>query len=225
MTGAAYAYGAVLQLRNLAAATVFAATSVAAENVEIIILGDSLTAGYGLPAADGFVPQMQAWLDKAGVQVTLVNAGVSGDTTAGGLSRVDWMLTPDIDAMVVALGGNDYLRGLDPAVSRENLRGILDKAMAADLDVLLIGITAGGNYGPDYQDDFNSMYTELAQIYDVPLVPTFFQGVIEAVETQDAVLSYMQSDGIHPNASGVGLIVSSLGPQFAALAKTVQDGE
>ena len=113
-----------------------------AEPVTVLALGDSLTAGYGLPPDDGFVPVLEGWLAERGIEAEIVNAGVSGDTTAGGLSRVEWSLTPEVDAMIVALGGNDFLRGLDPALARENLDGILDAAGARGLPVLLVGIDA-----------------------------------------------------------------------------------
>ncbi|MEX0309274.1 MAG: GDSL-type esterase/lipase family protein, partial [Tateyamaria sp.] len=112
----------------------------AAEPVTIAALGDSLTQGYGLPIEQGFVPQLQAWLTQAGHDVQVINAGVSGDTTQGGLSRVAWTLTPDVDAMIVALGGNDLLRGIGPEVSRANLDGIVQAATEAGVEVLVIGM-------------------------------------------------------------------------------------
>ena len=196
-----------------------------AETVTIAALGDSLTAGYGLPNGDGFVPQMQAWLDAQGADVMLINAGVSGDTTAGGLSRTDWTLTPEVDAMIVALGGNDYLRGLDPALSRANLNGILAKAQGAGVDTLLVGLTAGTNYGVDYKLAFDAMYTELATAYDVPLFPSFFAGLLAAAGTQDGLASFMQSDGIHPNKEGVTVIVAAMGPAVMELVTKVREGE
>lgn len=196
-----------------------------AETLTIAALGDSLTAGYGLPNGDGFVPQMQAWLDAQGADVTLINAGVSGDTTAGGLSRTDWTLTPDVDAMLVALGGNDYLRGLDPAVSRVNLDGILAKARDAGVEALLVGLTAGSNYGADYKQAFDGMYTDLAAAYDVPLFPTFFAGLLAAAGEQDRVRDYMQTDGIHPNKNGVAVIVAAMGPAVLDLIEQSRRGE
>ncbi len=153
------------------------------------------------------MPQMQAWLDEQGAEVTLLNAGVSGDTTAGGLSRVDWTLTPDVDGVLVALGGNDYLRGLDPAVSQGNLDQILSKLDAANVPAMLIGLRAGTNYGTDYALSFNGMYDALAQSYDVPLYADWFTG-LRAVDLQ----ANLQADGIHPNAAGVKLIVADMGP-------------
>ncbi|RYH02155.1 arylesterase [Salipiger sp. IMCC34102] len=206
--GSALGYGAWRVFRN-ACALVFIAAPGWAEPVTVAALGDSLTAGYGLPRAQGFVPQMQAWLDEAGAEVVLVNAGVSGDTTAGGLSRLDWTLTPDVDGLIVALGGNDYLRALDPAVSGRNLDAILSGAQARDLPALLIGIEAGANYGPEFQTAFNGMYRDLARTYDVPLIPDWFDAL--QAEGQDPS-RLLQSDGVHPNAAGVSLIVAAMGP-------------
>ena len=218
-------YGAIRGLRNLVLVFALSGSSVAADNITIAALGDSLTAGYGLPAQDGFVPQMQAWLDSQGADVTLINAGVSGDTTAGGLARVEWTLTPEVDAMIVALGGNDYLRGLDPALSKANLDGILSIAAEKRVDVFLIGILAGANYGSDYQTQFNEMFVDLAEKHDVSLVPTFFQGLLDQAETQDRVLEFMQPDGIHPNRKGVAAIVATLGPQLIEFAQSGMSGE
>ena len=183
-----------------------------AETVTVAALGDSLTQGYGLPPEDGFVPQLQAWLMAQGADVTLVNAGVSGDTTAGGLSRVAWTLTPEVDAMIVALGGNDFLRGIDPSVSRANLRGILEAARAQGVEVLLVGLEASGNYGPDFKQAFDAMYPELAAEFDADLVLSFFAGLTEDADLDAARASYMQADGIHPNAEGVARIVAVMGP-------------
>ena len=210
-------------MRNLSLAMILGGTAAQAQTVTIAALGDSLTAGYGLPRDDGFVPQLQGWLDAQGADVQLINAGVSGDTTAGGLSRVDWTLTPQVDAMIVTLGGNDYLRAIDPAVSRANLDGILQKA--GDVEVLLVGLTAGGNYGPAYQEAFNSMYADLAATYDVALYPTFFAGLLAAAGRQDRVLDFMQADGIHPNKDGVAAIVAALGPHVLDLATAAREGE
>lgn len=139
-----------MRCSNLLAAVLLTTTLAQAETVTVAALGDSLTQGYGLPQADGFVPQLQTWLADQGADVNVINAGVSGDTTAGGLSRVGWTLTPEVDAMIVALGGNDYLRGLDPAISRANLDGILAAGQQAGVEMLLVGLTVGGNYGQDY---------------------------------------------------------------------------
>ena len=193
-----------------------------ADDLVIVAFGDSLTAGYGLTQGDGFVPQLDAWLDGQGVDVDLRNAGVSGDTTAGGASRVAWTLTPEVDAMIVALGGNDYLRGIDPAVSRANLRKVLEAAATQNVDVMLVGLRAGNNYGLEYKTAFESMYAELAEEFDAPLFPHFFQGLQATAGMQDGVSEFMQRDGIHPNKEGVKVIVSAMGPSIAAFAQGIE---
>ena len=192
-----------------------AALPAMAEPVTIAALGDSLTQGYGLVPEQGFVPQLQAWLEARGHEVEVLNAGVSGDTTAGGLARVGWTLTPEVDAMIVALGGNDLLRGLPPETSRANLAGILEAAEVAGVEVLLVGLRAPGNYGPDYQRDFDAIYPELAAQFGVLLAESFFAGLGEGDPA--ALRDLMQADGIHPDARGVAAIVAGLGPMVEAL--------
>lgn len=183
-----------------------------ASEITIAALGDSLTQGYGLPQEQGFVPQLEAWLQDRGQTVTVINAGVSGDTTQGGLSRVAWTLTEDVDAMIVTLGGNDLLRGIDPAVSRANLDGILTAAADAGVQVLLVGMQAPGNYGPEYKDAFDAMYPELAAKHGTLYLDSFFAGLGGADVTPEAARPFMQADGIHPNAEGVARIVEGVGP-------------
>jgi len=197
-----------------------AAGAAQAEPVTIAALGDSLTQGYGLSQAEGFVPQLQDWLDEAGLEAELINAGVSGDTTAGGLARVAWTLTDDVDAMIVALGGNDFLRGIDPANSRANLRGILEAAAEADVEVLLVGLESGPNYGEDFKQAFNTMYPDLAEEFGTALFPDFFEGLQEAADGAD-LAAFMQQDGLHPNARGVSAIVAAIGPAVADLVRSV----
>ncbi|WP_282169760.1 arylesterase [Ruegeria atlantica] len=194
----------------------FAAT---AEPLVIAALGDSLTQGYGLPEQDGFVPQLDQWLKDQGADVKLINAGVSGDTTAGGAARVDWTLTPDVDALIVALGGNDLLRGIDPAVSRANLETIVTSARAAEVEVLLIGMQAPGNYGVDYKQAFDAMYPDLAKAYQLVFAESFFEG-LQPNSDPNAVRQFMQPDGIHPNKEGVTRIVAALGPYVLELVET-----
>ena len=195
----------------------FAGVTAASAETVIAALGDSLTQGYGLVQDEGFVPQLQAWLTADGAEVRIINAGVSGDTTAGGLARVDWTLTDDVDAMIVALGGNDLLRGLSPAISRANLDGILQKAASKKVPVLLVGLNAPGNFGPDYKEAFDAMYPDLAARYGALHVESFL-GALQEQPDQGAVLrEYMQRDGIHPNAKGVALIVDALGPEVRKL--------
>jgi len=187
--------------------------------IVIAALGDSLTQGYGLPVEDGFVPQLQKWLHKQGSDVTILNAGVSGDTTAGGLSRIGWTLTPDVDAIIVALGGNDLLRGIDPATSRANLTNILQIAQERGLPVLLVGHAAPGNYGPEYKLAFDAIYPDLAREYGVLLYPNFLTALHDQSNQKTPQLKYMQNDNIHPNAIGVTKIVNAIGPKTRALAE------
>lgn len=186
-----------------------------ADVTEIVALGDSLTAGYGLAEGEGFVPQLQAWLDAKGVAAKVVNAGVSGDTSAGGLSRLDWSLTPETDALIVTLGGNDLLRGLDPAMTRDNLDQILSKAKARGLKVLLVGLPGPANFGPEWKAEFDAIFPELAAKHGTALAPNFLAGL--GGPDPAALQGLMQADQIHPNADGVKKIVAVLGPQVQAL--------
>lgn len=164
------------------------------------------------------MPQLEAWLKADGLDVTVVNAGVSGDTTAGGLARIDWTLTPEVDALIVELGGNDVLRGLDPAVIRANLDAILTRAAEAGLPVLLIGIPPLGNYGPDYAQAIEAIYPDLAAKHGTLLAPNFFAGLAGPGSDPAAARAlYLQPDGLHPNAAGVARIVADLGPDVAVL--------
>ncbi|WP_371732500.1 arylesterase [Ruegeria sp. HKCCD9179] len=211
-------YGAITTLRKalMTGLFIFCGFTATAEQVVIAALGDSLTQGYGLVEEDGFVPQLDRWLEGQGADVQVINAGVSGDTTAGGAARVEWTLTPDVDGMIVALGGNDLLRGIDPAVSRANLSKILEVARAGDVAVLLIGMQAPGNYGAEYKQAFDAMYPELAQDFGALFVSSFFEG-LTAEGDPGAVSQFMQADGIHPNADGVARIVDALGPSVLEL--------
>jgi acyl-CoA thioesterase-1 len=219
------AYGTLAAMRNLALGFLAAGAlvSCAAAEVRILALGDSLVQGYGLPEELGFVPQLQAWLDGSGAEdVTVVNGGVSGDTTAGGLARVEWSLTEDIDAVIVELGGNDMLRGLDPGMMRENLDGILAAITARGLPVMLCSIPAPPNYGDDYARAFAAMYDELAAAHDA--VPCdFLAGMTDGRDLRD-VIAMMQPDGIHPTADGVVAIVGRIGPQVLELAESARAG-
>lgn len=183
-------------------------------------LGDSLTQGYGLPPEQGLVPQLQDWLAAHGTPATVVNAGVSGDTSAGGLARLDWSITPQTDAMLVILGGNDMLRGIDPGVTRANLDAILKGVMDRKLPVLLVAMRAPGNFGPAYKAEFDAIYPDLAAKYHVPLADFFFTPL--GGEDAAAVRPLLQGDGIHPNAAGVVKVVDWLGPQVQKLLQPVQ---
>jgi acyl-CoA thioesterase I len=218
------AYGAYRALRNITV-TIALSTSVmvgaaAAKPTTILALGDSLTAGYGLPEGDGLVPQLNNWLAAHGSTAVVINAGVSGDTTAGGLSRLEWSLTPDVTAMMVLLGGNDLLRALPPAASRASLEGILQGAKSHHLPVLLIGLKAPANYGADYKTAFDAIYPDLAREYGATLIENYFAPLGDATDSANRS-GVMQGDGIHPNKAGVAKIVESLGPQVKAFAETV----
>ena len=200
----------------LGACLVLMPVTAVADEVVIAALGDSLTQGFGLPEAEGFVPQLEAWLGAQGLDVKVINAGVSGDTTAGGLARISWTLSGEVDGVIVALGGNDLLRGIDPAASRANLDGILSEISGRGLPVLLAGMQAPGNYGPEYKRDFDVMYPELAEAHGAILYPFFLQGLGDLSDPA-AVRPLMQPDGIHPNAEGVARIVADIGPRVADL--------
>lgn len=197
--------------------TLLAPVSVAAQALRITALGDSLTQGYGLMPGEGLVPQLQAWLTARGHAVEVLNAGVSGDTTTGGLARLDWTLADRPDAVIVALGGNDLLRGIDPALSRANLDAILTRLAAEGLPVLLVGLSAPGNYGPEYQAAFAAIYPELAAAHGALLVPDLLAPLAEAVAAGAPPESVMQGDMIHPNPTGVARVVEALGPRVEEL--------
>ncbi len=166
---------------------------------------------------------MQGWLRARGHDVELVNAGVSGDTTAGGLARADWSIEDDTDAMIVALGGNDLLRGIDPGTSRRNLDAILKIAATRDVPVLLVGLRAPGNFGPDFKAAFDAMYPDLARKYDTLYFADFFQGLATKGRAPADMRAFMQPDGIHPNAEGVSRIVQAMGPAVEELIERAGD--
>lgn len=217
------AYGARRAISNLAAALVIAAATPASAQT-IVALGDSLTQGYGLPEAQGFVPQLEGWLREQGRDVRVINAGVSGDTTAGGAARVGWALADGADAMIVTLGGNDLLRGIDPAASRANLAAILKAAGERGVPVLLVAMEAPGNFGPDYKAQFDGMYAELAEEYGALLARAFLAPLLDGVSSPAESARFLQSDGIHPNAEGVRRIVEGLGPRVIDLLDAAAGG-
>ncbi|GGF00737.1 arylesterase [Stappia taiwanensis] len=182
----------------------------AAEVLTIVALGDSLTAGYQLPPEEAFPAQLEAALRARGHQVAVVNAGVSGDTTSGGLARLDWSVGADSDAVIVALGGNDALRGLPPATTRSNLEQIVGALRARGLPVLLAGIKAPRNLGDEYADAFDAVFPAVAEAQGALLYPFFLDGVPISPET-------VQADGIHPTGAGVGLMVKGILPSVEEL--------
>jgi acyl-CoA thioesterase-1 len=205
-------------MRRLAAlATVlFTLTSapVVAEPVRLVVLGDSLTAGYGLPPGAGFPAKLEAALRERGRDVTVLDAGVSGDTTAGGLSRLDWSVGTDAQAVIVELGGNDMLRGIDPARTQENLNQIVARLSDRGLPVLVAGMIAPRNLGEDYARAFDALFPAIAERHDALFYPFFLDGV-----AADPALNL--PDGIHPNEAGVDIIVERILPAVVQLLDRV----
>lgn len=181
-----------------------------AESVKrLLILGDSLTAGYGLVAAEAFPVQLERALQQAGHKVSVINAGVSGDTSSGGLARLEWSLADTPHVVVVELGGNDALRGLPPEVTFDNLDTILERLKAAGIHTILAGMKAPKNLGEDFTTAFDQIYPQLASKHNVCFYPFFLEGVALDPELN-------QADGIHPNAAGVGVIVERILPVVEA---------
>lgn len=180
---------------------------------KVVAIGDSLTHGYGLPPDEGFVPQLEAWLQAQGRDAEVVNMGVSGDTTEGGRARLGWALDGGGDAVIIWLGGNDMLRGIDPARSRDNLAAMAQELETRGLPLLLISMQAPLNFGPDFKADFDGMYAEVAATSDALLLDGAFEGLVGT--------DLMQEDGIHPNADGVAQIVETVGPSVLDLLDRV----
>lgn len=181
-----------------------------AKPVKMVVLGDSLSAGFGLPASAAFPTRLQKSLETKGIKVDMINAGVSGDTSSGGRDRLDWSVPEGTEAVILELGANDALRGTDPAVTRAALSDILTRLKARKVAVLLCGMLAPPNYGSDYAARFNAIYPELSKSFGVPLYPFFLAGV-----AADAKLN--QADGLHPTADGVDVIVTNILPMVEAL--------
>lgn len=178
----------------------------------VVVLGDSLSAGYGLPAAASFPAQLERALLERGHAVEVIGAGVSGDTTAGGWARLEWLLVDNPDFMIVELGGNDALRGLDPRQTQKNLDKILGRLEAAGIRTLLAGMQAPRNMGEEYYERFDQVYPDLAAKYEVVFYPFFLEGVVGRPELN-------LPDGIHPNAQGINLIVEGILPYVEPLLK------
>ena len=206
-----FAHMLVLGLALMTAATAFAQAPAVgvAKPIKMVVLGDSLSAGLGLPGPSAFPVQLQKALKNNGIAVDMINAGVSGDTSSGGRDRLDWSVPEGTEAVIVELGANDALRGIDPSVTRAALTDILTRLKARGIAVLLCGMVAPPNYGSDYSARFNAIYPELAKSFGMPLYPFFLEGV-----ATDARLN--QADGLHPTAEGVEVIVKNILPTVEA---------
>ena len=190
------------------------ASAQAKSPIKLVVLGDSLSAGLGLAGQDAFPMKLQKSLRDKGIAVDMVNAGVSGDTSSGGRDRLDWSVPEGTEGVIVELGANDALRGLDPDVTRAALGDIVARLKARGIAVMLCGMLAPPNYGSDYAARFNSIYPELSKKFDVQLYPFFLDGV-----AADAKLN--QADGIHPTAAGVDIIVKNMMPTVEAFLGTI----
>lgn len=198
---------------------VFALATVTAQAesspLRLMVFGDSLTAGYGLASEDSLPAQLQRALRERGHAVTVINAGVSGDTTSGGLSRLEWTLADDPQAVILALGANDGLRGINPGLTRDNLQQMLEILQQRDLPVLLLGMLAPPNLGRDYSEAFNTIYPDLAEDYSVLLYPFFLEDVVGEPQLN-------LEDGIHPNRQGVAVVVENILPLVEQLLQQVE---
>jgi acyl-CoA thioesterase I len=189
-----------------------------ARTPELLAFGDSLTAGLGLPASQAFPARLEARLHGEGVSVTIVNAGVSGDTTTDGLARLDWALADKPEFVILALGANDALRGIDPKIVRANLDAMIGKIQSSGAKILLLGMLAPPNWGAQYAHDFDRIYPELAKAHNLPLYPFFLDGV-----AMDPALN--QPDGIHPNELGVAIMVDRIAPLVAKMIEAKMIGD
>jgi acyl-CoA thioesterase I len=183
--------------------------------VKLVVLGDSLSAGLGLSAADAFPAKLQKALRDKGIAVDIGNAGVSGDTASGGRDRLDWSVPEGTQGVILELGANDALRGTDPSLTRAALSDILTRLKARGVPVFLCGMLAPPNYGKDYAERFNAIYPDLSKSFGVPLYPFFLDGV-----AADAKLN--QADGIHPTSAGVDIIVKNIMPTVEAFLGAIK---
>lgn len=202
-----------ISLALIAFFPLFLGTANAEEKV-ILAMGDSLMAGYNLPANASFPAQLESWLAEQGADVRVLNSGVSGDTAASGRSRLDWSLAsapggrPDL--FILEFGGNDMLRGIDPRVTRENMAAILERLSELGIQVLVMGMQAPPNMGSEFGREFNAIFPELAEKYGAELYPFYLEGVA-------AIPGLNLEDGIHPNEKGIGIMVENSGPLILAL--------
>ncbi len=185
-----------------------------AKPIKLVVLGDSLSAGLGLPGQAAFPARLQKALNDKGLDVEISNAGVSGDTASGGRDRLDWSVPDGTQGVIVELGANDALRGIDPKITRDALSDIVSRLKARGIAVMLCGMLAPPNYGSDYASQFNAIYPDLAKSFGVALYPFFLDGV-----AADAKLN--QADGMHPTAEGVDIIVQKILPTVQAFIGTI----
>lgn len=205
----------LLSFTALVSFSVLAIAKDTGKEIVIVAFGDSLTAGYGLPPLAAFPVQLEAALKKKGHRVRVLNAGVSGDTTSGGLARLDWSVPSEADAVILELGANDALRGLDAQRARETLDKIISRLKTKGVEILLAGMEAPRGNGPDYVRAFSRMYPDLAEKHDILLYPFFLEGVALKAE-------FVLADGLHPNVKGVGIMVENILPKVEALIERVQ---
>ena len=187
-----------------------------AKSLNVIVLGDSLVAGYGLLKNDGFVNQLQNKINSNNIKLSLVNGGVSGETSSGLLNRLEWVLEEQFDGVIVSIGANDTLRGINPELTFQNINNILNYLKKNQIPSMLIGMKAPNNLGKDYVNEFNKIYPNLAKIYRVSFYPFFLKDVA-------LVPSLNQDDMIHPNKKGVKKIVENIYPYFIDFYKTFKD--
>ena len=200
-------YGILICVVN---AWILFVTPALSETKTILVIGDSLTAGYGLAKTDSFPAQMERSLSKLGRDLRIINSGVSGDTSAGGRARLAWALAEKPDAVILELGANDGLRGLDPSKTEANLGAMIREIAKRKIPILLTGMRAPPNLGPEYEAEFNGLYRRLARRHKILLYPFFLEGIA-------AIPSLNQADAIHPNAEGVAEIVNRIRPMILKL--------
>ena len=194
----------------------FSITIAYTKSLNVIVLGDSLVAGYGLLKNDGFINQLQNKINSNNMKLSLVNGGVSGETSSGLLNRLEWVLEDQFDGVIVSIGANDTLRGINPELTFQNINNILNYLKKNKIPSMLIGMKAPNNLGKDYVSEFNKIYPNLAKIYRVSFYPFFLKDVA-------LVPSLNQDDMIHPNKKGVKKIVENIYPYFIDFYKTFKD--